>query len=549
MMAPEREEADSGLYALKSFLAETPINASMIDLNGRIVEVSPGLIADSGLSRSDLIGRRTQDVFGDVAQRISAVLAPDAIHTPVKLPAQRVVMPSGDVQWIEATCSPWRYENGEIGGVICINRNITAEQRALLELSRTEALLDAVVESIPSMLSVQDYETGVFVRVNRAAEEFVNAPRNQIVGAGPLRYLGDELSKRHWARIDAAHAANTVLSHEEEIPDGAGRLRTLLTRRRVITDGEGVQHVLSVAEDITDRKLAETALQTALVAAETANQAKSAFLATMSHEIRTPLNGVLGMAQAMDRGDLTATQRSRLAIIRQSGESLLVILNDILDLSKIEAGRLELEAIDFDLAATLEGAVAGFTAIAAGKDLGLAVDVANAEGRYRGDPARIRQVVSNLVSNAIKFTESGEVRITATRKEDDLVIAVSDTGVGIGSDVLDRLFEKFVQADNSTTRRFGGTGLGLAICRELCRLMGGVISAESRLGQGSCFTLILPLPRASAIGDRDDAKASNAPAADPMERQKAEYPACGVDQLATKPLQTSELFSAIRERV
>jgi CheY-like chemotaxis protein len=182
-------------------------------------------------------------------------------------------------------------------------------------------------------------------------------------------------------------------------------------------------------------------------------------------------------------------------VIRRSGESLLTILNDILDLSKIEAGKLEIEAVPFDLGKVIGGASAGFTAIAADKGIALTVDTGAAEGIYLGDPTRIRQLVSNLVSNALKFTETGEVRATAARSGDDIRIVVSDTGPGIGEEALGRLFEKFVQADSSTTRQYGGTGLGLAICRELAGLMGGTIAATSRLGEGSSFTVTLPLPR------------------------------------------------------
>jgi signal transduction histidine kinase/ActR/RegA family two-component response regulator len=228
-------------------------------------------------------------------------------------------------------------------------------------------------------------------------------------------------------------------------------------------------------------------------AAESANAAKSTFLATMSHEIRTPLNGVLGMAQAMAGDRLSGVQRERLSVIHQSGESLLAILNDVLDLSKIEAGRLELEAIEFDLAEVVRGAYSAFTALANKKGLSFAVDIDEARGRYVGDPTRVRQILYNLISNALKFTESGEVRVTAARVDGMLELAVADTGVGIAPASLAKLFAKFEQMDSSTTRRFGGTGLGLAICRDLAQLMGGEMGVESRLGVGSRFVFRAPI--------------------------------------------------------
>jgi signal transduction histidine kinase/CheY-like chemotaxis protein len=229
--------------------------------------------------------------------------------------------------------------------------------------------------------------------------------------------------------------------------------------------------------------------------AEAASRAKSAFLATMSHEIRTPLNGVLGMTQAMAMDDLTPSQRQRLDVVRQSGEALLAILNDVLDLSKIEAGKLSLETIEFDLADLVQGAYQAFTVLANKKGLSFRLDIAGAEGTYRGDPTRIRQILYNLISNALKFTHEGEIAVRADAPDGRLRLVVSDTGEGIAPDKLADLFGKFTQADASTTRRYGGTGLGLSICRELAALMGGEVGAESRLGEGSTFTVSLAVPR------------------------------------------------------
>ena len=231
-------------------------------------------------------------------------------------------------------------------------------------------------------------------------------------------------------------------------------------------------------------------------AAAAANQAKSAFLATMSHEIRTPLNGVLGMAQAMAADGLPDCQRERLQVIQQSGQALLAILNDVLDLSKIEAGKFTLEDSVFDLSELAAGARAVFAALAESRDLRFSLTIDDgAAGCYRGDPTRVRQILYNLVSNAVKFTPSGEIRVELSAAPSVLRLTVTDTGVGIEPEALARLFNKFVQADDTTTRRFGGTGLGLAICRELAVMMDGVIRVESEPGKGSIFVVDLPLPR------------------------------------------------------
>jgi len=275
-----------------------------------------------------------------------------------------------------------------------------------------------------------------------------------------------------------------------------GREVWVQAHAELFEDAEGNPlRLIGAMQNITERKRAEAAMAEAKEAAESANRAKSAFLATMSHEIRTPLNGVLGMAQAMAADELSEVQRDRLKIVRESGEILLAILNDVLDLSKIEAGKLEVETIDFDLGEIAQGAEAAFGALAARKGLGFTFDIGAAQGTYRGDPTRLRQILYNLISNALKFTEMGEIRVVAKRLPDGLSITVSDTGVGIPANRLATLFDKFIQVDATTTRRFGGSGLGLAICRELAELMGGGVAVSSAPGVGSDFTLSLPLAR------------------------------------------------------
>ena len=204
------------------------------------------------------------------------------------------------------------------------------------------------------------------------------------------------------------------------------------------------------------------------------------------------------MAQAMDRDELTRVQRDRLSIIHQSGEALLAILNDILDLSKIEAGQIELEDIEFDLGEVARGAHEAFTALANKKGLSFALDIADARGVYRGDPTRLRQILYNLISNALKFTKTGEIRVIGRLGEAGLVLEVSDTGIGISPEGLAKLFGKFHQVDASTTREFGGSGLGLSICRQLAEKMGGRIEVESEVGCGSRFIVTLPLVRVAA---------------------------------------------------
>ena len=230
-----------------------------------------------------------------------------------------------------------------------------------------------------------------------------------------------------------------------------------------------------------------------------ANRAKSEFLATVTHELRTPLNGVMGMVQAMANDPLDDVQRQRLEIVRGSGQSLLQIINDVLDISKIEVGRLELSPTAFNLPQLVEDLGRLYGALAAEKGLAFSVEVeADAAGWCFGDEVRLRQVLSNLLSNALKFTDHGRVSATARRDGDRLVFTVTDTGIGVSQAEAARLFQRFVQADASTTRRFGGTGLGLAICREIVHLLGGDIAVASAPGEGSCFTFDAPMRAVAA---------------------------------------------------
>ena len=373
---------------------------------------------------------------------------------------------------------------------------VTAARQHLETLERavqSEQRLNIAVENAQLHVFEIDFVNETLVKMG-AEDTIYEKPMSY----GEWRKAGGLIHEDDRAVLTAAMASSQETGEacraEYRIKRQDGREVWVASSVQMFKDDKGeTTRIIGALRNITASKQAEAAMVEAMAQAEAANVAKSAFLATMSHEIRTPLNGVLGMTQAMAADGLDAVQRDRLDVIRQSGEALLAILNDILDLSKIEAGKLDLEEIEFDLGDLALGAHAGFTSLANKKGLSFALCVDNAAGVYRGDPTRVRQILYNLISNALKFTEHGEIRVTALRTPDGLSLSVADTGIGINPKVVSNLFTKFAQADASTTRKYGGTGLGLAICRELAEMMGGSIKVESELGEGSVFTVTLPI--------------------------------------------------------
>ncbi len=351
---------------------------------------------------------------------------------------------------------------------------------------------------------------GRVLKVSRSWETTLGYTPEEIRGAYlmPLVHPDDLAgTQQSVLEVETRRPGDPVLGHINRYRHKDGSYRTLEWRAQRFGD-----RIYAVARDVSDRVAAEQALLKAKAAAEAANRAKSDFLANMSHEIRTPLNGVIGIVDALSRTELTADQAEMVRLIRGSGVSLERLVSDILDVSKIEAGQLDLEHRPFDL----EEALAPVEIMRPrALDKGLAFHVeraADARGLFLGDSLRIRQVLGNLLSNAIKFTAEGSVTVRieigphdprAPDGVQDLAISVEDTGVGFDASEANRVFERFSQADTTITRRFGGTGLGLSICRSLVRMMGGRIEARSTPGVGSWFRFVLPLTRSASLSDYD----------------------------------------------
>jgi len=376
-------------------------------------------------------------------------------------------------------------------------QQVEAEKRKLDQRLRDQQFYTrSLIESNIDAIMTTD-PCGIITDVNKQMEALTGRTRDELIGAPFKSFFTDP--ERAEAGINLVLSKKKVTDYELTAVASNGRrtvvsynATTFYNRDRVL------QGVFAAARDVTERKRVEVELQQAKAAAESASLSKSDFLASMSHEIRTPMNAIMGIADLLAKTVLSPEQDKYVQIFRRAGDNLLNLINDILDLSKVEASQLELERTGFSLNDLLEKVTEMVEVRAHEKGLALMCEIApDVPSNLVGDPTRLRQVLLNLVGNAIKFTESGEVCLRVTRGGNLAVPAalqftISDTGVGIESAKLSRVFERFTQADSSTTRRFGGTGLGLTISKRLVELMGGSIWVESTLGKGSVFSFAVP---------------------------------------------------------
>ncbi|MBN4016374.1 PAS domain S-box protein [Rhodospirillaceae bacterium AH-315-P19] len=378
-------------------------------------------------------------------------------------------------------------------------------ERLTKELSRSEQRLQAVLDTAATGIITIDAK-GILQSFNPSAEQIFGYAAETVIGKN-IRMLMPPSDRgqhdgylKHYLETGERKIMGIGRDVEGQRKDGSYFPMHLAISEAILDDGN--QRIFTgIVTDSTVRKQAEEALQSAKDAAEGATRTKSEFLATMSHEIRTPMNGVIGMAGLLLGTKLDDEQRQYAETVRKSADSLLAIINDILDFSKLEAGKLELEVMDFDLIEAVENIAELLGPQATGKGIDFVTFFApDVPAFVRGDPSRLRQILMNLAGNAIKFTKKGSVAmgvnvVTQAAAGLTLRFEVIDSGIGISKEAQGHLFEQFTQADSSTTRRYGGTGLGLAICRQLVRLMEGEIGVESAPGEGSSFWFEISLGR------------------------------------------------------
>jgi PAS domain S-box-containing protein len=505
---------------------QAPLGVALVDSN-------TGQVLESNARLGEIVGQAPEQLMGinpmhhvthpdDVRQSLEYTERLNAGEISDYRLNKRYLHPDGSVVWASVTCAPMQVDIDGAPRHLFIVEDITVrkqmEERLRISEKRHRLLADNAIDVIKTM----DLE-GRFSYVSPSVEKLRGFTADE-VGQQSLEevFTPDSLAiaRAYFGRLQANVEAGLPLENfrgelEQRCKDGS-TVWTDVTASPILSgDGKFVE-ILGVSRDISERKRYEHELRQAHDAAEAANAAKSEFLAHMSHEIRTPMNAVLGLAQVLEREPLVGNQREMVERIRTAGQSLLAILDDVLDLSKIEAGQLRIEPRPFDLGGLMANLDSLMGQAARTKGLRLRLEVPDTPlGLLLGDGLRLEQVLFNLTGNAIKFTKQGEVAVLAQVREISetdvrLRFEVRDSGIGIAPEALARLFEPFTQADAGISRRFGGTGLGLSICKRLVELMDGEIGVDSQAGQGSTFWFELPFRRGGE-GDKDALAATPAP--------------------------------------
>ncbi len=509
----ERKRAEAALRVsqdqFRALFEEAPVAYHEIDREGIVRRVNRAECDLLGFEPEKILGRPVWELVAPEEREVSreSVRMKLSGKRPIGVLQRELVRRDGQRLIVEIHEKLIRDASGATVGIRSALLDITERKRAEAALRENQEKTRLIVDTAQEAFVAMD-ASGRIIDWNKEAESTFRWPRAEVLG----RLLAETI-------IPPQHREAHRRGLEHFLATGEG---PVLNRRLELTalrrDGQEFPVELTIApvrvgnhwifnaflHDISERKRAEVELARARDAALESARLKAEFVANMSHEIRTPLNAIIGMTGLLLDTELSSQQREFADTVRNSGEALLAIINDILDFSKIESGRMTIEKLDFDLRDAIESAVelvAG-RAQAKGLELALALDP-DVPTALRGDPGRLRQVLTNLLSNAVKFTDRGEVVVRASKENelDDLVVvrlAVKDTGIGLSREGMRRLFQSFTQADASTTRKYGGTGLGLAICRQLVELMHGEIGVESKPGQGATFWCKLPFEKQPA---------------------------------------------------
>ncbi len=448
-----------------------------------------------------------------IAAGLSNMAAGDEIRTEF-----RIVRKDQQIRWIrEHSRCVQDPVNPEYLLLYGSARDITTAREDALALQAAENAYRTIFNATYDAIFILDPALGIIIDCNKQAQQIFSRPREELIGASPLQltpaeYPGYGAEQAHQLMQAASEGIPQLYEWFCVRPDGTTFWVEVSLRA---TEINGRQRLLAVVRDITERKLVTQKLQHARDMAQAATIAKNEFLANMSHEVRTPLNGIMGLSQLLRTTELTEEQAGYMDMLDSSARSLLALINDILDISRIEAGSLAIQQTVFSLAKLLQEVIALYEKTAAEKGINLQLQLPDQlPTALIGDPLRLKQVLINLVGNAVKFTAVGGVSLQVSLLQDApqggrYCFEVIDSGIGMSAETLQKVFNPFTQADASTSRIHGGSGLGLAICRRLSELMGGRIRVESSLGQGSRFLVELPFAHYTGVQETDAAEAES----------------------------------------
>lgn len=495
----DRRRVDAAQKRLASVVESTSDAVYTSDLKGIVVSWNKGAEKLYGYKSEEMVGKPLSVIVpsnrpDELSRIFGLVEAGEILENYETL---RITKDGRELK-VSLTVSALRSDENDVNGVCIIARDVTEQKYIEDQIRRSNIFLDSLVENIPVMMFVKDAKELRFLRFNKAGESLLGYDRSDFIGKNDYDFFSKEQADFFTAKDREVLEKGVMVDiAEEPIRSKDGRDIILHTRKIPILDKEGKPlYLLGLSEDITQFKFMQQELESTRDAALELARVKSDFLANMSHEIRTPMNAIIGMTELLVDTELDPQQRRYATTVQKASETLLQIINDILDFSKMEAGKMRMDEVDFDVRDVIESTLEIMAARAHAKGLELAFWVGtDVPTVLRGDPGRLRQVLMNLIGNAVKFTEKGEIFVRVLRLLEDekesknvrLRFEIKDTGVGISEEARERLFRPFVQADNSTTRKYGGTGLGLAISKKIVNLMDGEIDVESEEGKGSTF--------------------------------------------------------------